>query len=186
MRRGFKTESKRLALEVRAEIGLGAHEPFDPYHLADEYGVRVVQLTDLDATDAVQYFTEIRSTALSGALIPNGSGLLILENDSHTPQRRRSTLSHEMAHVLLEHPFRVTLAHDRKCGLGGDNEKEADLLAGELLIPFDAARRQAWKDATDEEVADLFEVSTQHAAWRMNASGARKIVQRTRAARGWN
>ncbi|MEX5268569.1 ImmA/IrrE family metallo-endopeptidase [Kocuria sp. CPCC 204721] len=183
MRRGFKTESKQLALEVRAEIGLGPHDPFDPYHLAEMYGIRVVRLTDLNESDAVRHFTEVRVSALSGALIPDGSSLLILENDIHTPQRRRSTLSHEMAHVILEHSFGVTLAYDRKCGLGGDSENEADLLAGELLIPFDAALRQAWKDATNEEVATLFEVSTQHAAWRMNASGARKIVRRTRAAR---
>jgi hypothetical protein len=46
VRQGFKTEAKRLALELRAEIGLDAHAPFDPYGFASEYGIPVVQLSD--------------------------------------------------------------------------------------------------------------------------------------------
>lgn len=48
MRRGFKTEAKILALELRAEIGIGAHAPFGPYAFASEYGIPVFQLSELD------------------------------------------------------------------------------------------------------------------------------------------
>ena len=41
MRRGFKTEAKKLALEIRAELGLEASARFDPYALALEYGIPV-------------------------------------------------------------------------------------------------------------------------------------------------
>ena len=47
MRRGFKTEARMLALELRAELGLDAFGQFDPYALADEYGVPVFRLSDL-------------------------------------------------------------------------------------------------------------------------------------------
>ena len=73
MRRGFKTEAKSLALELRAEIGLDAHAPFDPYTFASEYGIPVVQLSDLDG-GARDHFLRADGSALSGALIPNGSG----------------------------------------------------------------------------------------------------------------
>lgn len=47
MRRGFKAEAKRLALELRQELGLNAHTPFDPYAFAEEYGIRVIRLSEL-------------------------------------------------------------------------------------------------------------------------------------------
>jgi hypothetical protein len=36
MQRGFKTEARKLALELRAELHLDAYERFDPYELAEE------------------------------------------------------------------------------------------------------------------------------------------------------
>ncbi|MBN1094587.1 ImmA/IrrE family metallo-endopeptidase [Blastococcus sp. TML/C7B] len=128
MRRGFKTEAKSLALELRAEIGLDAHAPFDPYTFASEYGIPVVQLSDLDG-GARDHFLRADGSALSGALIPNGSGVVILENDAQPLTRRRTTMCHELAHVVLEHKFGVSLSDERKCGLGGDQEAEADWLS---------------------------------------------------------
>lgn len=180
MRRGFKTEAKTLALELRAEIGLGAHAPFDPYLFASEYGIPVIQLSTLDGV-ARDYFLRADGSALSGALIPNGSGVVILENNAQSLTRRRTTLCHELAHVVLEHEFRVSLSDERKCGLGGDQEAEADWLSGEILIPHDGAFRLAKANATDEQVAQAYDVSLAIARWRMNHSGARKVMQRSRA-----
>uniref|UniRef100_UPI003D9095A1 ImmA/IrrE family metallo-endopeptidase n=1 Tax=Gordonia sp. B7-2 TaxID=3420932 RepID=UPI003D9095A1 len=182
MRRGFKTEAKRLALELRTEIGLDAYAPFDPYALASEYGISVVQLSSLDGV-ARDHFLRADGSALSGALIPNGTGVIILENDAQRPTRRRTTMCHELAHVVLEHEFGVSLSDERKCGLGGDQEAEADWLSGEMLIPSDGAFRLARADATDEQAAEEYDVSLAIARWRMNHSGARKVVERARAKR---
>lgn len=180
MRRGFKTEAKSLALELRAEIGLDAYAPFDPYAFASEYGIPVVQLSGLDGA-ARDHFLRADGSALSGALIPNGSGVVILENDAQPLTRRRTTMCHELAHVVLEHQFGVSLSDERKCGLGGDQEAEADWLSGEMLIPNDGAFRLARANATDEEAADAYDVSLSVARWRMNHSGARKVMERARA-----
>jgi Zn-dependent peptidase ImmA (M78 family) len=179
VRRGFKTEAKSLALELRAEIGLDAYAPFDPYAFASEYGIRVVQLSGLDGA-ARDHFLRADGSALSGALIPNGSGVVILENDAQPLTRRRTTMCHELAHVVLEHQFGVSLSDERKCGLGGDQEAEADWLSGEMLIPNDGAFRLARANATDEEAADAYDVSLAVARWRMNHSGARKVMLRAR------
>lgn len=65
MRRGFKTEAKRLALELRSEIGLDAHAPFDPYAFAAEYGIPVVQLSDLEDEVRAHFLRAEGSTCLA-------------------------------------------------------------------------------------------------------------------------
>lgn len=180
MRRGFKTEAKSLAMELRAEIGLDAQVPFDPYAFASEYGIPVVQLSSLDGP-ARDHFLKADGSALSGALIPTGTGVIILENDAQPLARRRTTMCHELAHVVLEHEFGVSLSDGRKCGLGGVQEAEADWLSGEMLIPYEGALRLARANATDELAARDFDVSLAVARWRMNHSGARKVIERTRA-----
>lgn len=180
MRRGFKTEAKVLALELRAEIGLDAHSPFNPYSFAAEYGIRVVTLSELDHP-AGNHFYGADGSALSGALIPVGDGVVILENDAQPAARRRTTMCHELAHVILEHSFAATLADERKCGLGGTQEEEADWLADEVLIPFDGALRLARAGATDQQAAEVFEVSLAVARWRINHSGARRVADRIRS-----
>jgi len=180
VRRGFKTEAKRLALELRTELGADAHVPFDPYAFAHEYGIEVIQLSSLEGA-ARDHFLKPDGSPFSGALIPVGTGVVILENDAQLEVRRRTTMCHELAHVVLEHAFGVSLSFDeRKCGLGGDQEDEADWLSGEMLLPYDAAFRLARASASDERAAQAFQVSLAVARWRMNHSGARRVVQRTR------
>lgn len=113
MRRGYKIEAKTLALELRGEIGLGAHAPFDPYAFAPEYGIPVLRLSDLEGV-ARDHFLRADGNTLSGALIPNGSGVVVLENDAQPMTRRRTTMCHELAHVVLEHKFGVFLSDERK------------------------------------------------------------------------
>lgn len=180
MRRGFKAEARRLALEVRAELGVDAHNPFDPYALAELYGVEVIRLSKLDCDPvAKSYFLEEQGDVFSGALVPVGSRTVILENDGQPRVRRRSTMSHEISHLILEHPFGVSLANDRRCGLGGNYEEEADWLYGELLVPTDGAFRLAKRGASDLEAAAVFDVSLPVARWRMNHSGARRRASNT-------
>ena len=100
MRRGFKAEAKRLALEVRAELELGSHAPLDPYGLAGLYGIPIFSLNELTAhdcpPDAITYFTQVRQAAFSAALVPLGSARFIIENAVHADTRRRASIAHEM------------------------------------------------------------------------------------------
>lgn len=178
MRRGFATEAKRLAIELRAEVGVNPYDRFDPYVLADLYGIAVQRLSDVE-TSAKERFLVSRPEVFSGALIRVGTGCVILENDAHTAERRRATLCHELAHVMLEHQFPLSLTTGDRCTGEGDQEHEADRLGGELLIPYDAAFRFARRNASDAVVAAQMGVSVRYAMWRMNASGARTVAQRT-------
>src|SRR5215469_2665868 len=128
MRRGFKTEARKLALELRAELGLDAYGQFDPYALAREYGIPVFRLSDLGqdraARDAAAHYAQDCSATFSAALVPAGSTRLILDNDAHDPRRRRNSVSHEMSHLVLEHEFsQVLLTGDGYRAFSPDNEE---------------------------------------------------------------
>ena len=100
---------------------------------------------------------------------------------SSTPSSPKSGL--EPAHVFGEHKFGTSLVNGRGCRLANQvQEEEAAEIGGELLIPFEAAKTLARRNATNEEVALQFGVSTDMARWRMDATGARKIAARQAAA----
>jgi hypothetical protein len=181
-----KAAVKRLAVEVRQELGLTLDAVLDPYALAELYGVPVFTLEEVGCSPpALKHFTVARPQIFSAALVPCRTGAVIVENAAHAPVRRRSTLTHEMAHVLLEHRFTAMLVNDRGCrSWDGNQEAQANELAGELLVPFETAKRLAYRGVTNEEVALAYQVSVEFAAWRMNATGARKIARRRAAAYG--
>ncbi|MGN6243881.1 MAG: ImmA/IrrE family metallo-endopeptidase [Motilibacteraceae bacterium] len=180
-------ESKRLALEVRAELGVGPFGPLDPTLLAKEYGIPVLQISDISGCPAetVARLAEPGNAWFSAALVPCGTGMFIVENDAHAPARRTASLAHEMAHVLWEHKFTAVLVNGDGCRAADPAiEDEADRLGGELLIPFKAALTAARRGWSDEDVAAHYEVSVPYAKMRMNRSGARTIIARERARRG--
>jgi len=182
LRHGFKKEAREITLEVREELGVDVFAPLDPYALAELYGIEITDLSNpCLPPESVRHFTEERPHVFSGALVPlQPSGALIIENHVHHPRRRRSTIAHEMAHVLLEHPFGLTLTGEDGCRpAAAEIEREATELSGELLIPTDAARLAAFRGWSDRCVADHFRVSVPMARWRMNATGARKIAARS-------
>lgn len=188
MRRGFKEQAKQHALEIRDEIGLDAYGPLNPEALAEAYGIPVYQISDLGdhgcSDEALARFTDDSRATFSAALLPVGTGRVILDNDSHAPTRRRANIAHEMAHHLLEHDFAAAILGPDGCrDLAPDLEDEATWFAGELLVPFKAALLMARRNASDVAVAAKYEISPKLAAMRLNASGARRIVARQRPSR---
>jgi IrrE N-terminal-like domain len=183
--RGFKTMAKKLGLQVRAELGLDAFAVFDPYALARLYGIRICPIDELQQSGAdpesIAHFANAQRHVFDAALIPHGGGSFVIENTVHARTRRRATISHEMAHVILEHEFDTTLINSDGCRAASNEiESQATWFGGELLLPYDAAIAAARADLTDNEVAAEFDISKPLAAMRMNASGVRKIIDRQR------
>lgn len=119
-------------------------------------------------TETLEHFKTTSAKRWSAAIIPVGSGRVIIENDSHQIVRRRSSIAHEMAHHLLEHVFPkgVLNAHHDKL-YSKTVEKQALYLSGELLAPTPACNKLAFRGADNELVADQFNVSTQFAQMQM-------------------
>jgi hypothetical protein len=180
-KRWTQDRMKEVAAEERSGLGLGPLDPLDPYALAQEHGIPVYPLDELPdehcSNDAVAHFTVTRPKVWSAALVPVGTVRFILENTGHTLARRCSSLAHEMSHHLLEHEFDDILLTDDGCRkINGRNEDEANFLAGELLIPYQAALKVAFAGKTNDEVAAIYGVSAQFAQMRMK--GARVHAQR--------
>jgi hypothetical protein len=175
MEKWTQARMRELAEEERANL----FDPLDPQRLAAEYGVPIYCLSDLagEAVDAVTHFSEEGSRRWSAALVPVGSGRLIIENDTHELPRRRSSIGHELSHHLLEHPFEQLILTDDRCRRFEPKlEDQATYLSGQLLIPEPAARRAAFDGWNNEKVADRFQVSTQFAQMRMK--GVRVFAER--------
>lgn len=191
--RWTKKKLEDLALEERGRIGVGAHDTLDLERLADEYGVPVYASSELEVNgcspEALDYFANEGAGNWSAALVPAGTGCFIVENSSHSPQRRRSNVAHEMAHLFLEHDFSTVLFTDGGCrsltAAMKAQEEQALTLSAELLIPKTAAIKAAIANWSDAEVAGHFDVSIEFARMRMNPSGARTIAKRFLAKRQW-
>jgi IrrE N-terminal-like domain len=175
---------KEVAAEERGWLGLGLMDRLDPYVLACEHGIPVYPIDELPdqhcSQEAVAHFTVSRSSVWSAALVPVGAGRLILENTGHSLTRRCASMAHELSHHFLEHEFDDVLLSDDGCRkVDKKKEKEANFLAGELLIPYQAALKAAFAEKANEEIATMFGVSTQFA--QMCMKGARVHAQRALA-----
>lgn len=180
MDRGRKSALRQLAKELRVEVGAASSDPFDVFALAELYGLDVVQMSQLDCAGAVQFFGEAGYQRFSGAQVPvSRFGSCIVVNDLHTIERQRSTLGHEVAHSICEHPHEARLVDSAGCRVADRVlEEEATFLSGELLLPTDAARMLAIKGVAAEVVATQYQISVEMARWRLNISGGHQIRRR--------
>lgn len=165
-------EMAKVAAEERAALGLNLMDPLDPYILAETWGIPVYAISVLSAEDCpsetIEHFRTSSSKRWSAALIPVGSGRIIIENDSHQTVRRRSSVAHEMSHHILEHAFpEGVLGSDHDQLYSKTLEKQALFMSGELLAPNEACKKLAFKDADNATVADRFNISTQMAQMQM-------------------
>lgn len=182
MRRGFKTEARDLARDVRVELGLTQIAPLSPSRLADYLSIPVVGLSvfERDAEYAVEYFSGSGRSVFSAVTIFDGAKRLIVSNDSHSPGRQASNVTHELAHGLLLHP--PTPALDKRgCRYWNHEiEEEANWLSGVLLVPDEAAISIVRLGIDRDVAATYYGVSKQMITFRVNVSGARKRVNRFR------
>ena len=183
LRRGFKAEAASLAKEVRRELGLTPFAPLDPFGLAQHLEIPVLALSELETTiGGADFFLTEDPDSFSAVTVFDGSRRMIAYNDSHSKARQNSDLSHELSHGLLLHEPAPALDLARGCRiLNSATEEEADWLAGELLVTKEMALAVARGKFAKHEAQLRFGVSPQMLRWRMNMTGANKIVQRARA-----
>ena len=191
--RWTQEKMREVAAEERGWLGVGLMDPLDPYALARGHGIPVYPIDELPdeycSRDAVAHFTVRRPKVWSAALVPVGSVRIILENTGHSQARRCSSLAHEMSHHLVEHEFGDVLLTDDGCRkVNKKNEDQANFLAGELLITYQAALKAAFADKTNEEIAAIYGVSAQFAQMRMKGArvhAQRALAKQARTGRRW-
>lgn len=179
-----KAELRRIAAEVRQDLGLGDHEQFNPLKWAQHWGVPFVSITEIGASsEAVDLFTDKKPDLWSAALIKRGSRHVVFYNPAHAPVRILSDLAHEVAHLVAEHPLDATWMESdgKRCGAGRILETEAAELAGALLVPTEVAKVYGIRGWDAGALALKFGVSVDMAKWRIGQAGGTVIRQRTLA-----
>lgn len=186
MRRGFKAEAERVAVEVRNRLGLQAMAPVDPWAYAELLGVVVLDFDALGLTpkDAEQLLN-VDPESWSGLTLKEGDTHYVVINPAHVRARQVNTMMHELAHIQLKHtPKRVDISVSGLMLLSdypADQEEEADWLSASVLLPRDALchyRSIGWSTA---EICNHYGVSTQLCDWRLRMTGVNVQLRRRRA-----
>ncbi len=125
-------------------MGLGPYKPLDTNALARHVGAQLRAADELTSLTKPKELEALQQDAFSACTFDLGTRKVIVVNPLATDERRRSDVSHEASHLLLDHKL---LDHKvREVGqLGGpsfftcdpDEEQEANWLAGCLLLPRD-------------------------------------------------
>lgn len=176
--RGFREHAVLVAQSVRRRMGVGPHERIDTTALAEEYKIVIASLSEIGcAPDVVRHFTSQPRSSLSGLILPVDGEHLLIYNDSDSLERIRSTVGHEVSHLVLQHEHRVRLSyHGQGCtNPDRDQEDEAAELGREILIPREVARQAAIEYRSVEDVALQFGTSIEMAQWCLNKSGGANI-----------
>jgi Zn-dependent peptidase ImmA (M78 family) len=179
MRRGFKTEARALAQEVRAELKLRALDPLNPWALAENLAIPVWRLSDYQATipGAVERLTGADAGAFSAMMAFVGQHRVIIHNDSHAITRQRADIAHELAHALLLHePHRVL--DGKTPDFNELQEAEASWLGASLLVTDKACLLLCRRGVSTTAAADRMGVSEPLMRWRINSIAARKRIAR--------
>lgn len=171
MVRGFKARANRIAVAVRAELGLPAHAPLNPLTVCQHFEIEVKPLSQFGEDAAHLLFVE--PSAFSAVTVPCGMRRAIIHNDGHSLVRQRSNISHELAHGFLGHPPCAAFDCDGERNYDGGIESEASFLGASLLITNEAA----WHIVRTGQIAlakQAYGVSQKMLQYRLRVSGAMK------------
>ena len=186
MRHGFKQWCETTAAHYRADLGLKPQDPLDPRELAAHLGVivwRPEEVPDLSRS-SLRQLTRGDPDSWSAVTIRHGNTNLTIVNSAHAPTRQRSSLSHELAHIVLDHePGRIDLSpagHLLLTSYEREQEEEADWLSGTLLVPRPGLVIAYRSTHDPESLASHFGVSVDMLNWRLRMTGVATQARRTR------
>jgi hypothetical protein len=183
--RGFKAWCERFSGECRKEMRLSPTAPISAHQLAKLLEITIWTPQDIPELDEEALSELLRADAgWSATTICCGDKNLIVINPNHSPGRQSSDLMHEMAHLLLGHPpARPDITEDGLLMLNTYNkeqEEQADWFGAAILLPRDAVLAIVRSKRDLKDAAREYGVSEKLLTWRINATGVRMQLQRSR------
>lgn len=185
MRRGYKSWCENTSAEFRTSLGQRLNDPLDADALAAHLEVEILRpedLPDLSVASLQQLTISDPESWSAVTLRIEGVSLTIL-NSAHAPTRQRSSLAHELAHLILDHqPGRIDISpagHLLLSSFEKEQEDEADWLSGSLLVPRAGLQLMFRSNQDPQVLAEHFGVSHQLLQWRLRMTGV--AVQARRA-----
>ena len=170
----FRARCEALTTKLRADLGLRAIDPLPADRLAAHLAAQILVPGDLTNLDAQHIATLEESTRWCGALINRDPATIVL-SPSQSHARRESTLMHELAHLLLQHPLAVW---NPEKGIweqpGKAYEKEAQYLGGCLQISQRALQWASDQKMSLEQTAAYFGASQEMVIYRVTIRRMRR------------
>ncbi len=178
------------ARQLRALLRLGAEDILDPFQLAPEVGLTLMDVSDVPVGD------ELRRYLLDGAAshwsagvhptpLPDGTYLCIL-NPTHDIRRKRITLMEEISHVFLRH--KPTAVRNIGGGLSSrdydsSEEQEAYGVGAAAIMPWASFFHDLDNAMSVEEIALKYGVSNPLVVYRISITGATNLHRSRQKAR---
>lgn len=173
LKRGFKADAERLAVQLRADLGLAPADPLNIGQLAKHLGVAIVSADKLVDLARLEELERIQTFAFSACTFNIDDRHVIVVNPLRTPGRRASDIAHELAHLQLKHQLsEVVVINDvpfRTCR--PDQEEEATALGGTILLPRPLLLQAAKRGHGPADIAKTVGVTDDMARYRYNATG---------------
>jgi len=171
---------------LRKQLNLSAQQLLDPFELAPLVGLRLIDLDDacqqLPKPLRQQLLVHGKSRWSGGVYaqpLPDGSRICIL-NSRHNSRRTKITLMEEVAHIYLEHsPTGLIRSTDGLRMRAYDTKQEQDAygVGAAALLPWRAIFPAVNRGMAIEELAELFEVSSELISYRINITGAHTLYK---------
>ncbi len=182
LRRGFKSNAERLAIEYREKLSLHACDALCAFKLAKYLEVPVYSATDfLTSQDDIDRLSGLgdKDCGWSALTMPTLAGnRIIIHNPYHTSARQQSNVMHELAHIICKHergeqnieiPIPLGMRH-----FDEEQEEEAKCLGAVLQITRPGLLWARNRNMTTAEIASYFNASHEMVTYRMNTSGVIK------------
>ena len=177
LRRGFKTEAERIAVEARRLVGVLARSPLSARALAKRLEVVVVgplDIPDFPEGLASQLLVQ-HAGRWSAFTFKVDDGHFIVHNPTHEPPRQESNVMHELAHIWLKHkPDTIEPAGRLPFAMRSFDENQEDQakwLGGCLQIPREALLWFLQRRFDNVAIAAHFNASEEMVRFRRNMTG---------------
>lgn len=184
--RGIKTDAEKAAEVLRRRLSLAAGARLPARDAAKNLGVTVVHPHQLPSITA-EILSELENSG-SGKWsavflpIPEPCNHIIINNRTHSTGRQEANIFHELGHCLCGHePDEIEWMNGFPIRqYSKDKEDQADAVGQALHLPKSAlfaACRRSW---SDDQICDAYCASAELVRFRMNITGVRKILARSR------
>ena len=182
LKRGFKANAERKALEIRKSLGLSPWSPLCAFKVAEHLKISVYDATEfVNSPSSINILTgnsghDSEWSALT--MWTKAENRIIIYNPFHSQARQQSDIMHELAHIICEHegyennenlslPFGLRKYH-------AEQEEEANCLGSTLQLAKPCLFWAKKRNLPYEEIAKYFNASTDMVKFRMNITGISK------------
>lgn len=150
----------RTPNEILEQYDLDKVAPIDIGYLLQQLKISAIgkDFSELEKAKKVE------PGSILGALLSSGNNAAIFFRESDSYNRQRFTIAHELAHAMLHTDAfpHIEYRMNRQEIENNPLEKKANILAGQLLIPFDLLKKEYMQlfVPSSRSLAKIFEVST--------------------------